>query len=383
MADVRPLRGIRYSQSSVPDLALAVAPPYDVIPDEALDGYRQRSPYNAVRLTRPGTDHAAAARVRDRWLAEGVIKQDPEPAFYLHEHHFPGGLRRGLLGGVRLQPYSDGAVLPHELTHRGPKQDRLALYRATAMAFEPLWFTYQGTGTALPGLLAEGFARPNELEFSFPADERHRLWRITDPLWVEEAHLALAALPLLIADGHHRYETALAYAQEVGGDPDSSVHFALGLLVDMADPGLQVQPTHRVMRVAPVKVIGGEPAGTLADVLVGIRGRVAVGHYGGGRFQVLPLEGDLALVEVHRQLIDNMLGKRTAEEGLLYTRDPEEAVRWVDEGRGQAAFFLDSPDLAVVLKLAQEGRTLPQKSTYFAPKPPTGMVFQNLADATL
>jgi len=129
--------------------------------------------------------------------------------------------------------------------------------------------------------------------------------------------------------------------------------------------------------VAPVKVIGGEPAGSLAQVLAGIKGRVAAGHYAAGKFQILPLEGDLALVEVHRQLIDNMLGKRTAEEGLVYTRDAEEAVRWVDEGKGQAAFFLDSPDLAVVLTLAQEGRTLPQKSTYFAPKPPTGMVFQN------
>ena len=97
-----------------------------------------------------------------------------------------------------------------------------------------------------------------------------------------------------------------------------------------------------------------------------------------GRFQVLPLEGELALVELHRQVIDNLLGKRSAEEALLYTRDPEEAVRWVDEGRGQQAFFLDSPDLAVVLKLAQEGRVLPQKSTFFHPKPPSGMVFHGL-----
>ena len=166
MSDVRPLRGIRYSPASVPDLGLAVAPPYDVIPEEALSGYRRRSPYNAVRLTRPGADHAEAARVRDGWLAAGVIRQDAEPGFYLHEHRFPDGVRRGLIGSVRLQPYSDGAVLPHELTHRGPKEDRLALYRATAMAFEPLWFTYQGTGTALPGLLAEGFERAPDVASS-------------------------------------------------------------------------------------------------------------------------------------------------------------------------------------------------------------------------
>ena len=383
MADVRPLRGFRYSAEAVPDLGAAVAPPYDVIPESALEGHRQRSPHNAVRLTRPGTDHSQAARVLAGWVASGALIQDREPGFYLHEHAFSGGLRRGLIGSVRLQPYSDGAVLPHELTHRGPKEDRLALYRATAMAFEPLWFTYQGSGTALPALIAEGFSGDPLVVFSFPAEDQHRLWRITDPDWIAKVHGALAALPLLIADGHHRYETALAYAQETAAGPDAAVNFALGLLVDMSDPGLFVQPTHRVMRVAPVKVIGGEPATSLTEVLEAIKGRVAVGHYAAGKFQVLPLEGEMALVEVHRQVIDNLLGKRTAEEGILYTRDAEEAVRWVDEGTGQAAFLLDSPDLQVVLRLAEEGRTLPQKSTYFAPKPPTGMVFQNLADSTL
>ncbi len=153
------------------------------------------------------------------------------------------------------------------------------------------------------------------------------------------------------------------------------------LLVDIDDPGLIVLPTHRVMRVAPVAVVGGEPAGSLAETLAALPGRVAAGHYAAGKFQVLPLEGELALVELHRQLIDNLLGKRSAEEVLLYTRDAEEAVRWVDEGKGQQAFFLDSPDLGVVLKLAQEGRVLPQKSTFFHPKPPSGMVLQGLQRA--
>lgn len=362
---------------------MVAAPPYDVIPLADLPALLDRSPYNAVRLTRPGPDHAVAARFRDAWVAEGVLVQDPAPAFYLHEHTFAGGVRRGLLGSVRLQGYSDRVVLPHELTHRGPKEDRLALYRATAMAFEPLWFAYQGAGTDLPRLLGEGFASAPCTEFRFPAAEGHRVWRLDDSIWTAAISSALANLPLLIADGHHRYETALAYAQEVHAQTDASAGFALGLLVDMDDPGLFVQPTHRVMRLAPVKVIGGQPASSLGEVLDAIRGQVAVGHYAGGKFQVLPLEGELALVEVHRQLIDNMLGKRSAEDGLLYTRDAEEAVRLVDSGAGQAAFFLDSPDLAVVLRLAQEGRTLPQKSTYFAPKPPTGMVFQSLADPTL
>jgi uncharacterized protein (DUF1015 family) len=378
MARVRPFHGIRYT---VPDLGPVVSPPYDVIPEEALAGYRERSPYNVVRLIRPGTDFAAAARLEKSWLESGILRADPSPGFYLHEHHFGGRHRRGLIAAVRLSPYGEGEVLPHERTHGGAKADRLELYRATATAFEPLWFVYRGAGTDLPRLLDAGFGAQPATTFRTDEGDEHRLWIAADPAWQEEVTRAFAELPLLIADGHHRYETALTYSAEMGAPDDSAANHAMVLLVDLDDPGLVVLPTHRVMRVAPVAVIGGEPARSLAETLEALRGRVAAGHYAAGRFQVLPLEGELALVELHRQVIDNLLGKRSAEEALLYTRDAEEAVRWVDEGKGQQAFFLDSPDLAVVLKLAQEGRVLPQKSTFFHPKPPSGMVFHRLTSA--
>jgi uncharacterized protein (DUF1015 family) len=378
MARVRPFHGIRYT---APDLGPVVSPPYDVIPEEALAGYRERSPYNVVRLTRPGSDYAGAAELEKAWLESGILREDPAPAFYLHEHRFDGRQRRGLIAAVRLSPYGDGEVLPHERTHGGAKADRLELYRATATAFEPLWFVYRGSGTDLPRLLDSGFHAQADTSFATDDVGEHRLWIATDPGWQEEVTRAFSGLPLLIADGHHRYETALTYAAEVGASGDAAANHAMVLLVDIEDPGLVVLPTHRVMRVAPVAVVGGEPAGSLEETLVALRGQVAAGHYAGGRFQVLPLEGELALVELHRQVIDNLLGKRSAEEALLYTRDAEEAVRWVDEGKGQQAFFLDSPDLAVVLKLAQEGRVLPQKSTFFHPKPPSGMVFQRLSRA--
>jgi uncharacterized protein (DUF1015 family) len=378
MARVRPFHGIRYT---VPDLGPVVSPPYDVIPDEALADYRARSPYNVVRLIRPGTDYAGAAQLERSWLESGVLREDPAAAFYLHEHRFEGGTRRGLIAAVRLSPYGEGEVLPHEKTHGGAKADRLELYRATATAFEPLWFVYRGRGTDLPHLLDAGFGAEPATAFGADDGGEQRLWVATDQAWQEEVSRAFAELPLLIADGHHRYETALTYAAEMGTTGAAAANFAMVLLVDIDDPGLVVLPTHRVMRVAPVAVVGGEPAGSLAETLAALRGRVAAGHYAAGRYQVLPLEGELALVELHRQLIDNLLGKRSAEEVLLYTRDAEEAVRWVDEGKGQQAFFLDSPDLAVVLKLAQEGRVLPQKSTFFHPKPPSGMVFLGLSRA--
>lgn len=374
MAEVRGFHGVRYDPGKV-DLSAAVAPPYDVIPDERVPDWQGRSRYNISWLTRPGADYAVAGRRFREWLAEGVLAEEAEPVAYLHEQEVGDGRsRRGILAALRLEPYESGAVLPHERTHRGPKEDRLALYRATGAAFEPLWLLYEGSEQTRE-LLASAGGEPG-LELTGPEGERNRLWHLRES--GDRLTRAFAELALLIADGHHRYETALAYADEVGAGPDHASRFALVLLVDIADPGLIVLPTHRVMRHAPVKVTGGEPQPSLEATLAAIEGKVAAGYYAGGQFSVIPLEGDLALTELHRQVIDNLLGKRTPEEVLLYTRDAAEAVRWVDEGSGEAAFFLPPPDLSAVLKLARQGKTLPQKSTYFFPKPPSGLVLLRL-----
>ena len=341
-----------------------------------MERYRALSPYNVVHLTRPGTDYVGAAQTFMRWLNDRILEPDPS-SMYVHEVEFDGRVRRDLVATLRLQPYSDRVVLPHERTHPGPKEDRLALLRATGVSLEPLWFLYEGAGTGVPEALRRVAARAPAVSFSGPEATLHRLWVISDAAVHDSIHAELEKLPVLIADGHHRYETALAYADEVGSGPDALSRFTLALLTDLADPGLEVLPTHRVLR-AGVAVTGGEPAGSLDATLAGIRGRVAAGTYRDHQFQVLPLEGDVAIVELHEQVIDNMLGKRNPEDFLLYTRDAAEAVRWVDEGLGTAAFFLDAPDLRQVLKLAQEGKTLPQKATYFHPKPPSGMVFDRL-----
>ena len=353
-----------------------MAPPYDVIPDSALTRYEALSPYNVVHLTRPGRDYEGAARSFDDWLERRILEPDP-PSMYVHEVRFDGKQRRDLIAALRLQPYEDRVVLPHDRTHRGPKEERLALLRATNVILEPLWFVYEGRASGVRHITEVVSRRSPAVTFTGPEGTEHRLWVISDPALHAAIHAAFEALPVLIADGHHRYETALTHAEEVGGDPDSAPHFTLALLTDLEDPGLEVLPTHRVLK-AGVAVTGGEEKGSLEETLAAIRGRVAAGTYRDHRFQVLPLEGELALVELHRQVIDNILGKRSLEDFLLYTRDPAEAVRWVDEEVGAAAFFLDAPDLHVVLKLAQEGKTLPQKSTYFHPKPPSGMVFFRL-----
>lgn len=367
MADVRAFPALRYAQPLEPVLA----PPYDVLSEEEVAAYRAQSPYNVVRLTRPGTDYAAAARLLDDWIAGGVLVEDAEPAMYLHSTEWDDRARLDVIAALRLVSYEEGVVLPHEQTHRGPKEDRLALTRATGMCLEPLWFVAEGLRPLLD--TAPG---GEETRFAY-AGQRHTLRRVSDPAWVRSVTRHLATQPVLIADGHHRYETALAYSKEAGGGPDAASRFTLALLTDLSDPGLVVLPTHRLLK-AGVAVTGGEPVGSLEEALAAISGQVAAGTYRDGRFQVLPLEGEVAVTELHRQVIDNILGKRNPEEYLTYTRDPEEAVRWVDSGAGVAAFFLDAPDLAAVLRVAREGKTMPQKTTYFFPKPPSGMVFHRL-----
>jgi uncharacterized protein (DUF1015 family) len=375
MADLRAFRAVHYTGPLEPVLA----PPYDVLTDQQVAEYRAQSPHNVVHLTRPGADYAGAARLLDDWLAAGVLVEDAEPAMYLHTTEWDGRSRQDLIAALRLVPYEERVVLPHEATHRGPKEDRLALFRATRTCLEPLWFVTEGLRPLLsPAPSGEYAAKPGEGALAFTyAGERHTLRRVTDTDWIARISGYMAGQPVLIADGHHRYETALAYSEEVGGGPDASSRFTLALLTDLSDPGLVVLPTHRLLKTG-VAVTGGEPTGSLDETLNALHGRVAAGAYRDGRFQVLPLEGEVPVMELHRQVIDNILGKRSAEEYLRYTRDPEEAVRWVDSGAGVAAFFLDAPDLGAVLRVAREGKTMPQKTTYFFPKPPSGMVFHRL-----
>ncbi len=363
MADVRPFRALCFREP----LAEVVAPPYDVLSEEQVRLWQTRSPHNVTHLTRPGSDYEAAGRRLRQWLAESVLQTEREPAFYIHQTHFAGRRRIDLIGALRLEAFDSGVVLPHELTHPGPKEDRLRLFGATQTSLEPLWFLTEGL-TQLLAAAPEGVVT----EFDY-CDEHHILRRLAEPRWLDEARGFLADRQLLIADGHHRYETALHRSGELGGDPDASSRFTLALLSDLEDPGLVVLPTHRLLKTG-VAVTGGEPTADLAQTLDLLRGRVAAGTYRGGQFQLLPLEGEVAVVELHRQVIDNVLGKRNPEDFLAYTRDAEEAVRWVDGEDGVAAFFLDTPDLQAILRLARRGEMMPQKATYFYPKPPSGML---------
>src|SRR6266542_2172712 len=263
MADVRPFRGLRFDPRRV-DVGAVLCPPFDVMSPSEQRDYHARDPHNVVRIelgpgpadpTAPGNRYDAAAQVLKTWRAEGVLVEEERPAFYLHEHTFPLGgksvTRRGVIVVGRLHAWDAGQVLPHEGTRAGPKQDRLALMRATHANVSPLWLLYDDADRAVSGALSSGWAL--DPIFDASADgERHVLRALVDPSALRGAIDAFERRPLYIADGHHRYETAQHYRDErravAGPGPDAGHEFAMMLLVALGDPGLVVLPTHRLVR---------------------------------------------------------------------------------------------------------------------------------------
>jgi uncharacterized protein (DUF1015 family) len=351
MADVRPFRALRYDEAEAGPLESLVAPPYDVISAEDRQQYLARSPYNVVHLTLPDSEDDAGRAFAD-WQRDGVLARDDEPAYWLlaQEYVGPDGVRRtrnGIVASLRAEPYDRGVVLPHERTHRGPKEGRLRLLRAVGAQLEPIFLLYDGPALELPD-------RPPDLEV-----EGTRLWRADDAP-------DFSATQLLIADGHHRYETALAFAEE-GGSP-----YLMVVLVPTDQEGLTIFPTHRVVERLD-GVNGSKPVARVGDALAELellpRDRPAVALYRDGETRVLQgnePEPDAAFVESFRP------------EGVTYTPQVEEAVAAVDSGRAQAAFLLRAPTIDQVRAVAERGETMPQKSTYFFPKLTSGLLFHPL-----
>ncbi|HEY8741129.1 MAG TPA: DUF1015 domain-containing protein [Candidatus Dormibacteraeota bacterium] len=420
MADVRPFRGVTYDPSRV-DLADVLCPPYDVISPSQQQAYYGREAHNAVRivLNRAEGDarYAEAAGELQRWLAEGVLRRGGAPAYYVHRQTFGGTSRIGVITAVRLQPWTEGAVRPHEHTMPGPKQDRLQLMRATAADTEPIWCFHPDpdgeVGAVLnaiiaeePGLLAKFVPVPGIDGSASP--ELHELWTIEYAGTLERIRRALNAVQLYIADGHHRYETALHHAAEVGGGPDEATRFKLMLLSSVDDPGLLVLPTHRLVRLP-----AGHSLGALLAALQGqgwlteqfstapelqarlgppaAPGMLGFGLFADGRFSYLegPVDAaavatlapslaslDVALLQegVLRSLLG--IGEVELAEGRLvaYSRDAEEVLGRVRAGEFDLGILVRPPSLAQVQAVADAGENMPQKSTYFWPKPASGLL---------
>ena len=342
MAQVRPFRALRYS-AAAGLIERLVAPPYDVISPEERERYLELDPHNVVHLTLPESEDQAAQDLRE-WQADGVLEREDEPAVWALSQAYtgPDGVprtRNGLVVTVRLEPYESRVILPHERTHAGPKEGRLRLLRATRTQLEPIFLLHDGDPVELP---------QREPDLVAGGD---RLWRVAD-----DPGEAFADAQLLIADGHHRYETALAFHEEEGSEASA---WMMVVLVSTQEQGLTIFPTHRI--AASLNGVRGTPIDEPGPELPGVV------LYRGGGYELL--EGDGLDVEV----VDAL-----APEGVRYTAERGEAVAAVDRGDAEAAFLLRPTRIEDVFTRAREGRVLPQKTTYFFPKLTSGLLFQPL-----
>jgi uncharacterized protein (DUF1015 family) len=415
MADLQPLKTLRYETSVAGPLADVIAPPYDVIDDELRARLAARSPYNVVEIDLPPSYEAAAATMAD-WKQRGVLVTEDEPAVWVlrQDYRAPDGSERtrtGVLARVRVEDYGPGRIRPHERTHPGPKEDRLKLTRATRTNLSPIFSLFPDRD-AVAARALERIAAGEP--FAAAADHdgtQNTLWRSADEDLVAELQMALADAELLIADGHHRYETARVYADEVGGDGEH--RYVLMLLCSLSDPGLLVFPTHRLLtglkddtakqlaiRDALKRDFEIEELGDPSELEPPPSGRVAFGYM--DSFHRQPYRVTLANQSIADRALEGMpepyrrldtavlealvlrgaLGMSEDDishlRGLNYSKDLADAIDAVTSGRADAGFFMRATPVEQVREVAEAGESMPPKSTYFYPKVPTGLVFNPL-----
>jgi len=433
MADIAPLRPLRYAAA---DLSNLVAPPYDVIsPSERLE-LMARSPHNVVRLILPDGEGDAkyghAQGVLESWRKEGALVRDDQPAFYRYDQSFapPGGgtrrTRRGFLALVRVVPFEKRVVLPHERTLSGPKEDRLKLFRATRTNLSPGFMLYRDPGRVLDSPLETG-----ELIADFATADGigHQLAKITGTEAVRTIVDHIAKSSLLIADGHHRYETALRYSQEVdsalgsAAKPENSRpehRYFMVFLCNGDDPNLVVYATHRLVHSLPafewtdflrkagdlfeVEPLSGDVTAheaRLAEVGRTTNAFLAVASgRGGAQVALLKLRAGADLEKhptlgqrpkvvrttdvavLHSGLLEHVLGisleAQVKKTNLAYLQDPRQGVERLQSGDGQILFVMNPSPVAQVREVAEAGEVMPQKSTYFYPKVLTGLAIHTL-----
>jgi uncharacterized protein (DUF1015 family) len=420
MAEVQPLRTLRYDPAAVGSLESVIAPPYDVIDDALRAELVAQSPFNVVEIDLPrvngGDPYMHARDTLDAWRQQGILVRERDPAMWVLEQRYadPDGehrTRRGFFARVRVEDYGAGRIRPHERTHPGPKEDRLRLTRATRANLSPIFSLFPDPAGAASAALgnateAEPFAKASDHEGT-----ENLLWRVTDPDAIAALQGPSNDAELLIADGHHRYETARVYAEEIGGEGEH--RYVLMLLCPLSDPGLTVFPTHRLLsglkddtgkqlaiREALTRDFEVEEVGPDALEPDGGDGRIQFGYMDSFHRQPYrvtlkdqsvadaALEGkpepyrrlDTAVLEA--LLLRGALGMTEDDiahlRGLDYSKSVEDAREAIESGRYDAGFFLRAIPVEQVREVAAAGESMPPKSTYFYPKVPTGLVFNLL-----
>ncbi|PYN27624.1 MAG: DUF1015 domain-containing protein [Candidatus Rokuibacteriota bacterium] len=407
--EIKPLRGYRYAGDMTRDLSTVVAPPYDQISAETQDRLYALSPHNIVRVTYPkdAADKYRRARdVLDGWLGEGVWRRDERPAIYPYDQTFSVAgqsvTRTGFVALGQVTDYARGVVLPHERTHAGPKRDRMELLEATGADTGLLFMLASDPDGELRRATApvgEPIAEARDLK-----GERHRLWRTTDEAAIARAQALMAARRVIIADGHHRYETAVAYAGRHPGAADK-----LMAVFALEAPGLTILPNHRLVHSvqgfdfddlmqAAARWFNVAP---LADPLAVQLENRTIGVVSGSDAALLRLKPDeferiawpegtspawrgLAVSILHEGLLRPLLGisaaSLDAKTHVDYTADRAEAVELARAGKCQAAFLIAATTPEELQAVVRGGERLPQKSTHFYPKLLDGLVFHRLGE---
>jgi uncharacterized protein (DUF1015 family) len=405
MAEVKAFRALHYDLDKVGGLPKVVSPPYDVIDPEQRAELASRSPYNVVEIDLPES-YERARELFDRWQADGALVRDEQPALWALEQDYTGPdgrryRRHGFFARVTVTGYGPGRIRPHERTHPGPKEDRLRLTRATNANLSPIFSLYDDPAEEAWGALAPHVAnQPSWGEVTDEDGTEHRLWRVTDEPTLQAVEKALSDRELLIADGHHRYETARVFHTEEGG-----AGHVLMCLVSLQDPGLTVFPTHRLLvdltdekRAALEQALERDWIQEPAESPIPSGDELEIGYLdAGGARRLRPR--DLArvdevlsgYVEAYRRLdtavlealiLKGALGMTEDDishlNGLTYSRSDEEALRMIRDGEADAAFFMAPTPVERVRDVAAGGENMPPKSTYFFPKVLTGLLFNPL-----
>jgi uncharacterized protein (DUF1015 family) len=413
LAEISPLRGVRFNPARSGPLGPLLAPPYDVAKAPENGAELNISHIENVNLGVAGDQHAHAARQYRAWLADGILAPDANPGFYIHRHQFlaNGALlqRTGLIARVRLQDWDDRVILPHEKTMPGPRSERQQRLRTVGANLSPLYFLYRDPIGEACGLFAQVARKSGAVAQRDGMGGTHELAQLTDPLLLTALITYFGDRSLFVADGHHRYEAALEHRNEMrqrNPGQDGPWEYVLALLAAVEDPGVQVCPTHRILAgdssITPEHILEvlnrwfevrprdstaqSDPDGALFRLIL-----PGSPHF----YVVLPRRGEphLALAPRNRgvtwrslgvaaveSVLEALLGAKAADgkRRIIPVVDEQAAIQQVVTGHSRAAFLLPMPSLDRILAVAEEGDLLPPKSTWFEPKAPAGLVINDL-----
>jgi len=404
MVEIAPFKAIRYNLNRLPNLSNLICPPYDVISVTDYHRLTAAHPQNIVRVELPMTQgkqdkYQVAADYWKRWLNNRTLVREKEPCFYGYEERFSVGnipcFRRGFFAALRVERPGKGRIRPHERTFPKHKEDRLRLMRATHANISPIFGIFFDRQEAAQKLIER---RMMEKPLAVCRDGKavtHRFWKWSDPETLKTLQKAVSAGDILIADGHHRYETAWNYAQERSGQDrgqgttKKAYRYVLTFLCSLSDPGLVIQPTHRAVRLTATveewqKLIAPhfamQKVSGFSALLTKLREKNAHAGMGfvleGGKlFWLKPKspQPSLPVVALHEGIL-----KDVPLENISYGQDPRDMVQNLQRGESNAVFLLPPPDKGAFARICKAGRLLPQKSTYFFPKVTTGLVMRSL-----